>query len=148
MPGFDAAATFVKVLDLLAKHGTKLSDVVADLPRTHVVHEQVVTPWDQKGAVMRTLMEQSKDREVVLVDGVKVVHPDGWALALPDPEEPVTHIWAEGDIRRRRPTPRRGVRPAHPPDGPLRSAGLTLDVSVRSRAGARASAVSAPRVIG
>lgn len=96
MPGFDGAATFVKVLDLLAKHRVKLSDVVADLPRTHVVHEQVVTPWDQKGAVMRTLMEQSKDREVVLVDGVKVVHPDGWALALPDPEEPVTHIWAEG----------------------------------------------------
>ncbi len=96
MPGFDAAATFVKVLDLLAKHDTKLSDIVADLPRTHVVHEQVVTPWDQKGAVMRTLMEQSKDREVVLVDGVKVIHPEGWALALPDPEEPVTHIWAEG----------------------------------------------------
>jgi mannose-1-phosphate guanylyltransferase/phosphomannomutase len=96
MPGFDGAATFVKVLDLLAKHEVKLSDVVADLPRTHVVHEQVVTPWDQKGAVMRTLMEQSKDREVVLVDGVKVMHPEGWALALPDPEEPVTHIWAEG----------------------------------------------------
>ena len=96
MPGFDAAATLVKVLDLLAKHSVKLSDVVADIPRTHLVHEQVVTPWDQKGAVMRTLMEQSKDREVVLVDGVKVVHPDGWALALPDPEDPVTHIWAEG----------------------------------------------------
>ena len=75
--------------------GRRLSDVVADLPRTNVVHEQVVTPWEQKGAVMRTLMEQSKDREVVLVDGVKVVHDDGWALALPDPEEPVTHIWAE-----------------------------------------------------
>jgi mannose-1-phosphate guanylyltransferase/phosphomannomutase len=96
MPGFDGAATLVKVLDLLAKHKVKLSDVVADLPRTHVVHERVVTPWDQKGAVMRTLMEQSKDREVVLVDGVKVIHDDGWALALPDPEEPVTHIWAEG----------------------------------------------------
>jgi len=96
MPGFDAAAMFVKVLDLLAKHHVKLSDVVAELPRTHVVHEQVVTPWDHKGTVMRTLMEQSKDREVVLVDGVKVLHDQGWALALPDPEEPVTHIWAEG----------------------------------------------------
>jgi mannose-1-phosphate guanylyltransferase/phosphomannomutase len=96
MPGFDAAATFVKVLDLLAKQRVHLSDVVADLPRTHVVHEQVVTPWDHKGAVMRTLMEQSKDREVVLVDGVKVIHDDGWALALPDPEEPITHIWSEG----------------------------------------------------
>jgi mannose-1-phosphate guanylyltransferase / phosphomannomutase len=96
MPGFDGAATFVKVLDLMAFHGVKLSDVVAGLPRVHVVHDTVVTPWDQKGAVMRTLMEQSKDREVVLVDGVKVVHEGGWALALPDPEEPVTHIWAEG----------------------------------------------------
>jgi mannose-1-phosphate guanylyltransferase/phosphomannomutase len=32
---------------------------------------------------------------VQLVDGVKVVHDGGWALALPDPEEPYTHIWAE-----------------------------------------------------
>jgi mannose-1-phosphate guanylyltransferase/phosphomannomutase len=95
MPGFDAAATFVKVLDLLALHGVRLSDVVAGLPRVSQVHETVVTPWEQKGAVMRTLMEQSKDREVVLVDGVKVLHEGGWALALPDPEEPVTHIWAE-----------------------------------------------------
>ena len=55
-----------------------------------------MTPFDQKGAVMRSLMEQSKDREVELVDGVKVLHDEGWALALPDPEEPYTHIWAEG----------------------------------------------------
>jgi mannose-1-phosphate guanylyltransferase/phosphomannomutase len=96
LPGFDAAATFVKVLDLLAHHGRRLSEVVTTLPRAHVVHETVVTPWDQKGAVMRTLMEQSKDRDVELVDGVKVMHDDGWALALPDPEEPYTHIWAEG----------------------------------------------------
>jgi mannose-1-phosphate guanylyltransferase/phosphomannomutase len=45
--------------------------------------------------VMRTLVEMSKDREVELVDGVKVLHDEGWALALPDPEEPVTHVWAE-----------------------------------------------------
>lgn len=96
LPGFDAAATFVKMLDLLAHHGTTLSKVVAGLPRTHVVHERVVTPWDQKGGVMRSLMETSKDREVVLVDGVKVLHDAGWVLALPDPEEPYTHIWAEG----------------------------------------------------
>ena len=44
---------------------------------------------------MRTLVERTKDRELVLVDGVKVIHDDGWALVLPDPEEPVTHVWAE-----------------------------------------------------
>jgi mannose-1-phosphate guanylyltransferase/phosphomannomutase len=56
-----------------------------------------VTPWEQKGAVMRSLMELTKDRELELVDGVKVLHDDGWALALPDPEDPVTHVWAEAD---------------------------------------------------
>ncbi|HVN52517.1 MAG TPA: sugar phosphate nucleotidyltransferase, partial [Acidimicrobiales bacterium] len=95
LPAFDAAASFIKVLDLLAHHERSLSDVVAGLPRPHLAHEVVVTPWEQKGTVMRTLVEQSKDREVELVDGVKVRHADGWALALPDPEDPVTHVWAE-----------------------------------------------------
>jgi mannose-1-phosphate guanylyltransferase/phosphomannomutase len=96
MPAFDAAATFIKVLDLLTYHDQLLSAVVAGLPRVHLAHEVVVTPWEQKGMVMRTLVEQSKDREVELVDGVKVRHDSGWALALPDPQEPVTHVWAEG----------------------------------------------------
>jgi mannose-1-phosphate guanylyltransferase/phosphomannomutase len=45
---------------------------------------------------MRTLVENLKDRELVLVDGVKVLEDHGWALVLPDPEQPVTHVWAEG----------------------------------------------------
>jgi mannose-1-phosphate guanylyltransferase/phosphomannomutase len=96
MPAFDAAAAFVKLLELLALDGVALSKVVADLPEAHIAKETVVTPWEQKGAVMRSLVELSKDRRVDLVDGVRVHHDHGWALALPDPEEPVTHIWAEG----------------------------------------------------
>ena len=96
LPAFDGAAAMVKLLELLAMDGVALSKVVEALPTVHVVHETVVTPWEQKGTVMRTLVELSKDREVDLVDGVKVHHDGGWALALPDPEEPVTHIWAEG----------------------------------------------------
>jgi mannose-1-phosphate guanylyltransferase/phosphomannomutase len=49
---------------------------------------------------MRTLVENLKDRELVLVDGVKVLEDDGWALVLPDPEQPVTHVWAEGPDER------------------------------------------------
>jgi mannose-1-phosphate guanylyltransferase/phosphomannomutase len=61
-----------------------------------MAHETVVTPWEQKGLVMRSLVEMA-GRDVVLVDGVKVQHTNGWVLALPDPEEPVTHVWAEAD---------------------------------------------------
>ncbi len=97
LPAFDAAAAMVKMLELLALEDTTLSKVVGALPVVHIERETVVTPWEQKGTVMRTLVELSKDREVDLVDGVKVHHEGGWALALPDPEEPVTHIWAEGE---------------------------------------------------
>ena len=96
LPAFDAAAALVKMLELLAKEHTTLSAVRHDLPRTYMAHQTVVTPWEQKGLVMRTLVELSKDRRLELIDGVKVLHDDGWVLALPDPEEPVTHIWSEG----------------------------------------------------
>ncbi|HEY9559075.1 MAG TPA: sugar phosphate nucleotidyltransferase [Acidimicrobiales bacterium] len=95
LPAFDAAASLVKLLELLARSGQSLSAVVEGLPRPHLASETVVTPWDQKGMIMRTLVEMSKDREVQLIDGVKVRHDSGWALALPDPEEPITHVWAE-----------------------------------------------------
>jgi mannose-1-phosphate guanylyltransferase/phosphomannomutase len=97
LPAFDAAAAMVKLLELLALEGVPLSKVVGGLPAVHIVHETVMTPWEQKGMVMRTLVELSKDREVDLIDGVKVHHDGGWVLALPDPEEPITHIWAESD---------------------------------------------------
>jgi mannose-1-phosphate guanylyltransferase/phosphomannomutase len=103
LPAFDAAAALLKMLDLLARSGRRLSEVRDGLPRVHVAHETVVTPWEQKGMVMRSLVEHA-NRELVLVDGVKVLHDGGWVLALPDPEEPVTHVWAEagtdGDARR------------------------------------------------
>ena len=95
LPAYDAVATLVETLALLASSGLRLSQVVTQLPTVRVAHEAVVTPWEKKGLVMRTVMEWAKDREVLLVDGVKVLHDDGWALVFPDPEEPLTHVWAE-----------------------------------------------------
>jgi mannose-1-phosphate guanylyltransferase/phosphomannomutase len=95
LPAFDATATLVKVLDLLAETGESLSSFVRQLQRVHIAHETVATPWERKGAVMREMVEQAAGEEVVLVDGVKVLHGDGWALVLPDPEDAITHVWAE-----------------------------------------------------
>jgi mannose-1-phosphate guanylyltransferase/phosphomannomutase len=104
LPAYDAAATLVHLLDLLAATNRPLSAIVAEVPEPHVAHEAVPTPWERKGSVMRGVMERAKDRPTMLVDGVKIVYDDGWALVLPDPELPVTHVWAEGpsDIDARR----------------------------------------------
>ena len=95
LPAFDGAATLVNLISLLTSTGRKLSDLVAAMPPVRIAHQSVHTPWDQKGMLMRTLVERSQGRELVLVDGVKVLEDDGWALVLPDPEEPLTHVWAE-----------------------------------------------------
>jgi len=95
LPAFDASAALVKLLDLLARTDRSLSEVRRALPVVSMAHETVTTPWETKGTVMRTLVE-SADAPLELVDGVKALYPDGsWALALPDPDAPVTHVWAE-----------------------------------------------------
>ena len=95
LPAYDGAATLVNLLAMLAASGLRLSKIVGEAPKAHIAHEGVATPWEQKGLVMRTLVEQLANEELVLIDGVKTVLADGWALMLPDPEEPVTHVWAE-----------------------------------------------------
>jgi mannose-1-phosphate guanylyltransferase/phosphomannomutase len=100
LPAYDAVATLLHLLGLLVGADQKLSDVNAQIPPSFIAHEEVPTPWDSKGAVMREIVERSKGEELVLVDGVKIIRPEGWVLVLPDPELPSTHVWAEGDTER------------------------------------------------
>jgi mannose-1-phosphate guanylyltransferase/phosphomannomutase len=98
LPAFDAAAALVQLVSLLGAGAPSLAEVVRATPPMPVLHEEVPTPSEQKGLLMRTLMEQLTDEgaDLVLVDGIKVLSDEGWALVVPDTEEPVTHVWAEG----------------------------------------------------
>ena len=44
---------------------------------------------------MREIVERAGGAEVELIDGVKVVGADSWVLVLPDPDEALSHVWAE-----------------------------------------------------
>ena len=96
LPAYDAMASLCKLLELLAPVSQPISVLVADLPHSTLVHRQLPCPWAQKGLVMRVLSEQLKDRKPDLLDGIKVHDRRGWAQVLPDPDEPVIHIYAEG----------------------------------------------------
>jgi mannose-1-phosphate guanylyltransferase/phosphomannomutase len=96
LPAYDAMASLCKLLELLATVDRPLSELVSELPESHVVHRRVPVPWAQKGLVMRVLTERLKDRDVDLSDGIKVLDERGWAQVLPDPDEPIVHVYAEG----------------------------------------------------
>jgi mannose-1-phosphate guanylyltransferase/phosphomannomutase len=93
----DGIAAFVRLLGLVARTRLTLSQIDARIPKAHLLRRSMPTPWVAKGSVMRTVMEAAGDRTVDTTDGVRIVEPDGgWVLVLPDPEEAVTHLWAEG----------------------------------------------------
>jgi mannose-1-phosphate guanylyltransferase / phosphomannomutase len=96
LPAYDAVASLCKLLELLAPAGKPLSELVEELPVSTLVHRQVPCPWSLKGTVMRLVTERLRDREVNLLDGIKVFDERGWAQLLPDPDEPLVHIYAEG----------------------------------------------------
>jgi mannose-1-phosphate guanylyltransferase/phosphomannomutase len=96
LPAYDAVASLCKLLELRAPVRRPLSELVADLPASTLVHRQLHCPWALKGTVMRLLTERFRDREVDLLDGIKVFDARGWAQVLPDPDEPLVHIYAEG----------------------------------------------------
>ena len=84
------------LLELLAPVRRPVSELVAELPVSSLVHRELPCPWALKGAVMRVLTEQLADRRLDLLDGIKVFDERGWMQVLPDPDEPVLHLYAEG----------------------------------------------------
>ena len=46
---------------------------------------------------MRILTERMKGKKVDTLDGIKIFEERGWAQVLPDPDEPLVHVYAEGN---------------------------------------------------
>ena len=96
LPAYDAVTSLCKLLELLAPVERPLSELVADVPATTIVHRELRCPWALKGTVMRVLNERLQDRDTDVTDGIKVFDERGWAQVLPDADEPLLHLYAEG----------------------------------------------------
>jgi mannose-1-phosphate guanylyltransferase/phosphomannomutase len=46
---------------------------------------------------MRVLNERLAGRDLDLTDGIKLFEDRGWVQVLPDPDEPLLHLYAEGE---------------------------------------------------
>jgi len=97
LPAYDAAMTMCQLLELMAKEGRALSAIRSQIPEVALAQKNTFCPWEQKGLVMRKLIEQAKDKNVEMIDGIKVHEDAGWVLVLPDPDEPVFRVYAEAE---------------------------------------------------
>ena len=92
---FDGIAALVCLLDLLAGQDFTLTGLLEEIPTIRTSEREIPCPWTKKGRVMRRLIQESVNKKTEMIDGLKIYHPQGWALVLPDPEKPSYHVYSE-----------------------------------------------------
>jgi len=98
LPTYDAMASTAMLLDALSATDKTLSQYMDELPEIHLLSEEIPTSWEQKGTIMRRLLEEVNGAKVQLIDGIKVFLDDSaWILILPDPDEPALHLICEAE---------------------------------------------------
>jgi len=93
--GFDGIFSSAKVIEILAREDVKLSKLHGDLPSLYMAKDAVPCPMEQRGHIMRSLIEEFRDRQIDTIDGIKVFYDDTWVLMHPSSEEPIISLYAE-----------------------------------------------------
>lgn len=94
---FDAIAGLVKIIEYLCVYNTSLSEALSEIPMFHISKKNVFCPWELKGTVMRKLITEKNNVKIELLDGVKFIFENGWALVLPDADMPLCRVYSEGE---------------------------------------------------
>lgn len=91
----DPLLGIARLLEWMALENLTQADILQRLPASATTVTTVACPWEAKGRVMRRLLEEHADTAVDLVDGLRVRAAEGWALLLPDPDEPIYRVYTE-----------------------------------------------------
>lgn len=96
-PYSDGLASLALLLDFLADQEISLDQVLAMIPAFYTSSEDVDCPWEEKGRIMKQLIENAESEEVELIDGIRIHHDHGWTLIYPDMDEPIFHVYTESN---------------------------------------------------
>ena len=99
----DAVYASCRLLEILANTGKKISELLADLPKTFTTPEiRVECPDDKKFDIVKKVTQYFQDRyNVIDIDGVRVLFDDGWGLVRASNTQPalVLRFEAMSEIR-------------------------------------------------
>ena len=94
-PAFDGMYAIVKILEMMAKKGIRLHQLLREVPPSFMIKEKVPCSWEMKGKIMRYMMEDSRDKTSELIDGIKVFINKGWVIIYPSQDQSYFHVVAE-----------------------------------------------------
>ncbi len=94
-PAFDGIYGLLKFLEIYSKNNLTLKELVEELPEYFKVKATVDCYAENKGKIMRKLIEENAEKNIEYIDGIKIYMDDSWVLIIPHPEEPALIIYAE-----------------------------------------------------
>ena len=100
-PVRDGAMTAALMLEILAKSGKTLSQLVQELPKYSIIKERVEVPNERKQHVLQGILEETRDYKRLTMDGVKVLFDDASLLIRPSGTEAIYRVFAEAKEEKR-----------------------------------------------
>ncbi|KPV62322.1 MAG: putative phosphoglucosamine mutase [Candidatus Bathyarchaeota archaeon BA1] len=101
-PVRDGAMATALILDVMAKTGKKLSELLAELPLYYIEKDRLECPDDLKERALKEFIEKTKDMTIDTIDGAKIWFPDTSSILIrPSGTEPIYRFYAEGKTRNR-----------------------------------------------
>ncbi|MEA3491377.1 MAG: sugar phosphate nucleotidyltransferase [Campylobacterota bacterium] len=81
----DSMYATIKILEMIIKHDTKLSDLVKEVADFYYHQTKIQCSQALKGKMMRKFLEDAKDKRSSSADGVKIwLNETDWILMIPD----------------------------------------------------------------
>ena len=98
----DAIFASLKIMELLAFHKIKLSQVLEQLPKFYYEIVRIACPSNFKGRMMRQFLDEGGGKKVSHKDGIKIqLDKLDWILMIPDDSEDILNIYIQAETESR-----------------------------------------------
>jgi phosphomannomutase len=98
-PAFDGFLAMGMILEIMAVKSMKVSAMVKDLPKYHIIKEKIYCPPVKAHSIVNDIKKLYTSQEISTADGIKIEWRDGWIHIRASATEPMIRIISESQIR-------------------------------------------------
>lgn len=91
----DGLTGLALILELLAKTGKKLNELISNYPTYSIVKEKIDIQTQSPSKILSSLVELYQHETIDTQDGLKIIRPGGWVHIRPSNTEPILRCYAE-----------------------------------------------------